>query len=92
MTVAELLSKADADEISEWMVYFDIEDPELGEWQRTAMVCATVTNIANAQGRGKMPERASIDDFMPQKEIKISTAKQQIATLKAFSKAAPSKE
>tara|TARA_R110000824_G_scaffold212432_8_gene398657 strand:- start:2358 stop:2624 length:267 start_codon:yes stop_codon:yes gene_type:complete len=84
MTVRQLLANSDVEEVSEWMAYFDLEDPETAAWQRTSLLAANMTNMYNLQGLQKYPERVESDYFMPRKPKPVQTTGQQIDTLKAL--------
>ena len=86
MTVKQLLADTDVEEISEWLSYFDLEDPETAAWQRTSLLASTITNMHNLRGIQKYPERVDADHFMPAKPKPVQTTAQQIDTLKALFK------
>jgi hypothetical protein len=85
MTVKQFLENVDGpDEISEWMAYFDLEDPERAAWQRTSLLAANITNMANLRGQKKYPESVKSDHFMPTKRERVQTPREQLDTFKAL--------
>lgn len=67
MTVAELLSRISSRELSEWMVYYELEP--FGEERadlRAGIVASTVANVNRDPKKQKKPFAAQ--DFMPKFE------------------------
>jgi len=85
MTVNQFLENvAGPDEISEWMAFFELEDPERAAWQRTSLLAANITNMASLRGRRKYPEPVKSDHFMPIRRERVQTPREQLATFKAL--------
>lgn len=66
MTVKELLARIDSRELSEWMVYFNLEPwgTEVEDW-RAGMVASTIANVNRDEKKRKKPFEPK--DFIPQR-------------------------
>lgn len=69
MTVAELLARVSSKEITEWMLFFELEPfGAEAEFLGHAITASTIANVNRGKGRAR-----KVEDFMP----KFSRQKEQ---------------
>lgn len=81
MTVAELLSKADSQELTEWMAYAAIEP--FGSNMDHYMIASLMALTANLQ-TGKKGKKFEPSDFLPRKKKPQSWEDMKAAMQQAF--------
>jgi hypothetical protein len=70
MTVRELLVRIDSRELTEWMIYYDMEPwgTEIEDW-RAGLIASTVANVNRDPKKRKEPYAPH--DFMPKRVQEI---------------------
>ncbi len=85
MTVADLDSRLDSSELTEWMVFEKITGP-LGRRRNDIQAATIAATIANAN-RGKKGRKFSMKDFLIPYGEQRKTPEQMLAAIKGLNKA-----
>jgi hypothetical protein len=85
MTVADLDSRLDSSELTEWMVFEKITGP-LGRRRNDIQAATIAATIANAN-RGKKGRKFSMTDFLIPYGEQRKTPEQMLAAIKGLNKA-----